>query len=92
MPEIISFALMLCSLNSFATGMVPETSILLVDAQKGEASMNVTNTDSFPVLLYSNIVELPDGDKSVRLIVSQPVVRGSGLCSACALCSRRKHR
>ncbi|MFQ0834510.1 fimbria/pilus chaperone family protein [Citrobacter gillenii] len=69
------FALMLCSLNSFATGMVPETSILLVDAQKGEASMNVTNTDSFPVLLYSNIVELPDGDKSVRLIVSQPVVR-----------------
>lgn len=37
--------------------------------------MNVTNTDSFPVLLYSNIVELPDGDKSVRLIVSQPVVR-----------------
>lgn len=73
--------------------MVPETSILLVDAQKGEASMNVTNTDSFPVLLYSNIVELPDGDKSVRLIVSQPVVRvEAGGCSACALCSRRKHR
>lgn len=63
------------SINSFATGMVPETSVLLVDAKKGEASMNVTNTDSLPALLYTNIVDLPEGDKSVRLIVSQPVVR-----------------
>lgn len=68
------FAL-LYSMNSFATGMVPETSVLLVDAKKGEASMNVTNTDPLPALLYTNIVDLPDSDKSVRLIVSQPVVR-----------------
>ncbi|WP_442910821.1 fimbria/pilus chaperone family protein [Kluyvera sp. CHPC 1.251] len=66
---------MFYSINSFATGMVPETSVLLVDAGKGEASMNVTNTDSSPSLLYTNIVALPDSDKSVRLIVSQPVVR-----------------
>lgn len=66
------------SVNGFATGMVPETSVLLVDAKNGEASMNVTNTDSLPSLLYTNIVDLPDSDKSVRLIVSQPVVRVEG--------------
>jgi len=55
--------------------MVPETSVLLVDAHKGEASMNVTNTDKNPALLYTNIVDLPESNKSVRLIVSQPVVR-----------------
>ncbi len=37
--------------------------------------MNVKNTDSQPALLYTNIVDLPDSDKSIRLIVSQPVVR-----------------
>lgn len=58
-----------------ASGMVPETSVLLVDAQKGEASMNVTNTDANPSLLYTNIIDLPESNKSVRLIVSQPVVR-----------------
>lgn len=67
--------LVIFSAQVCATGMVPETSVLLVDAQKGEASMNVTNTDPKPALLYTNIVDLPESNKSVRLIVSQPVVR-----------------
>lgn len=75
MKTLSLLALFIISANCFATGMVPETSVLLVDAAKGEASMNVTNTDSVPELLYTNIVDLPDSDKSVRLIPSQPVVR-----------------
>lgn len=72
-----SIALSLCifSAQVCAAGMVPETSVLLVDAQKGEASINITNTDKVPSLLYTNIVDLPESNKSVRLIVSQPVVR-----------------
>lgn len=75
MKRSVFFSLLFISKSIFATGMVPETSVLLVDADKGEASMNVTNTDSTPVLLYTDIVDLPESDKNIRLIVSQPVVR-----------------
>ena len=68
-------SLLLLSLQVNASGMLPETSVLLVDAAKGEASMNITNTDAAPALLYTNVVNLPESDKSVRLIASQPVVR-----------------
>ena len=33
------------SMNTLATGMVPETSVLLVDEKRGEASINIKNTD-----------------------------------------------
>ena len=75
MKRSVLFSLLFVSVQIYASGMVPETSVLLIDAEKGEASMNVTNTDSRPALLYTNIVDLPESDKSVRLIVSQPVVR-----------------
>lgn len=75
MKRSVIISLLFFSVQAFATGMVPETSVLLVDAMKGEASMNITNTDSKPALLYTNIVDLPESNKSVRLIVSQPVVR-----------------
>lgn len=67
--------LFLLSAQCYASGMLPETSVLLVDGKKGEATMNVANTDEFPSLLYTKVVDLPDSDKSVHLIVSQPVVR-----------------
>lgn len=75
MKRSVIFSLLFVSLNVWSAGMVPETSVLLVYADKGEASMNVTNTDAKPELLYTTIVDLPESDKSVRLIVSQPVVR-----------------
>jgi len=75
MKRSVILSLLFISVQVYASGMVPETSVLLIDAEKGEASMNVTNTDSRPALLYTNIVDLPESDKSVRLIVSQPVVR-----------------
>lgn len=75
MKRSIIYSLLFISVQSYASGMVPETSVLLIDADKGEASMNVRNTDSRPALLYTNIVDLPESDKGVRVIVSQPVVR-----------------
>ncbi|TLU66578.1 fimbrial chaperone protein [Enterobacter sp. MF024] len=75
MKRSVILSLLILSGQVFASGMLPETSVLLVDAEKGEASMNVTNTDSGPALLYTTIVDLPESDKTVRLIASQPVVR-----------------
>jgi len=59
---------------ALATGMVPETSLLLINEQDKGANLNVKNTDNQPSLLYANIVDLPD-DKGVRVIVTQPVTR-----------------
>lgn len=59
---------------AMATGMVPETSMLLINEQDKGANLNVKNTDNHPSLLYTNIVDLPD-DKGVHVIVTQPVTR-----------------
>lgn len=75
MSRTLLSLLMALSFQALATGMVPETSVLLVDEKKGEATMNVTNTDDHPALLYTNVVELPDSQKSIHLIPTQPVVR-----------------
>ncbi|MCV5706831.1 fimbria/pilus periplasmic chaperone, partial [Escherichia coli] len=46
-----------------------------VDEKRGEASINIKNTDDHPSLLYTTIVDLPESNKSIRLIPTQPVIR-----------------
>lgn len=58
-----------------ATGMSPETSLLLIKEAEQGGVMNVKNTDAFPSLLHTQIVPLSDEDKGIRLITTQPVVR-----------------
>lgn len=67
--------LILYSAQSLASGMVPETTMLLVDESKGEASINITNTDSTPALLYTRVTDLPGSKSTTRLVATQPVVR-----------------
>lgn len=57
-----------------AAGMVPETTLLVIDESTHSGVMNVKNTDTFPALLYTTIIDLPD-DSGVKLNVTQPVVR-----------------
>ncbi|HCL5076648.1 TPA: fimbria/pilus periplasmic chaperone [Salmonella enterica] len=57
-----------------ADGMVPETTLLVIDESTHSGVMNVKNTDSSPALLYTTIVDLPD-DTGVTLNVTQPVIR-----------------
>lgn len=59
---------------AMASGMVPETSLLLINEEDKGANLKVTNTDSQPSLLYTNVVDLPD-DKGVHVFVTQPVTR-----------------
>ena len=57
-----------------AAGMVPETSVVLVNASDGEGSINLTNTDDHAVLLYTSIENLPE-DQEALLLVTSPIVR-----------------
>ncbi|TQK13525.1 MULTISPECIES: fimbria/pilus chaperone family protein [unclassified Herbaspirillum] len=57
-----------------ASGMLPETSVVIVNEADGEASMNVKNTDAAATLLYTSIQNLPEDQESL-LVVSPPVAR-----------------
>ncbi len=59
---------------SQAAGMLPETSVVLVNVAEGEGTMNVTNTDNQAALLYTSLENVPE-DKESLLVVSPPVAR-----------------
>ena len=72
--KTLLFVFLLSSLKTFAAGMVPDTSLLLIKEDERGASMDVKNTDDSAQLLYTRIVDLPD-DPKPGVIVTQPVVR-----------------
>lgn len=71
---LITATLLSASVAVHAEGMVPETSLLIIDEATHSGTINVKNTDSHPSLLYTNVVDLPD-DTGLKLIATQPVVR-----------------
>jgi P pilus assembly chaperone PapD len=70
----LSFALNFTVLHAYAAGMVPETSVVLIDEALGEASIKVTNTDAAPALLYVTLEAVPE-DPGVPVFVTPPVSR-----------------
>lgn len=58
----------------FAAGMVPETTLLMIDEANHGGVMSVKNTDSIPTLLYTSVTDV-EGENGVKLNVTQPVVR-----------------
>ncbi|AZD55535.1 putative fimbrial chaperone YhcA [Pseudomonas chlororaphis subsp. aurantiaca] len=67
-------ALCLASSVVHATGMVPETSVVIVEADDGEGAINIKNTDSFPVLLTTTLENIPQ-DTEELLVVTPPAAR-----------------
>ncbi|VEI65429.1 fimbria/pilus chaperone family protein [Serratia rubidaea] len=67
-------ALCLLSAGASATGMVPETSVVIVEQADGEGAINIKNTDAFPVLLLTTLVDTAD-DKDSLLAVTPPAAR-----------------
>lgn len=59
---------------SQAAGMVPESTVVLVNVADGEGTMNVTNSDDKAMLLYTSLENLPE-DQDSLLVVSPPVAR-----------------
>ncbi|CAG9173233.1 fimbria/pilus chaperone family protein [Cupriavidus pampae] len=62
------------STAALATGMVPETSVVLLQEADGETAMNVKNSDATPQLLYSSINHIEE-DPEDLVVVTPPVAR-----------------
>lgn len=57
-----------------ADGMVPDTSVVIVHEEDGEASVSVTNTDSKLALLHVTLEDIPE-DTAPLLFVTPPLTR-----------------
>ncbi|MHC8397954.1 fimbria/pilus chaperone family protein [Pseudomonas sp. MDT1-17] len=71
---VVAFGLSAVSTFASAAGMVPETSVVLVNAGDGEGSINVTNSDDQVLLLYSALENLPE-DPEELLLITSPISR-----------------
>ncbi len=60
-----------------ATGMVPETSVVLINEADGEATMRVRNSESSPQLLYTAVNHIEE-DQEDLVVVTPPVARVEG--------------
>lgn len=60
--------------SAFADGMVPETTVIVLDEGEGEVTINVKNTDSVPNLLHSSIENIPE-DQELLVFVTPPIAR-----------------
>lgn len=57
-----------------ADGMRPDTTLVILYEEQGEATINVENTDAGPALLYSVVEDVPE-DTEPLLIVTPPISR-----------------
>ncbi|MDR8047986.1 fimbria/pilus chaperone family protein [Burkholderia cenocepacia] len=67
-------ALAVTGTAAMATGMQPETSVIILDEADGETTINVKNTDGTAALLYSTIENIPE-DTEALVIHTPPVAR-----------------
>jgi P pilus assembly chaperone PapD len=65
---------MVPAMPALADGMVPETSVILVYEDKGEASVSVRNSDARPSLLHVTLQDIAE-DAEPLLFVTPPVSR-----------------
>ncbi|WP_124434720.1 fimbria/pilus chaperone family protein [Pseudomonas orientalis] len=70
--------LILCFVGvAMADGMLPETTVIVLNEELGEATINIKNTDAAPALLHSVIENVPE-DVEPLLIVTPPIARVEG--------------
>lgn len=71
---ILSATVLLSSFAACATGVVPETSVVIVEQSDGEGTISLKNTDSFPVLLLTTLENIKDDSENL-LVVIPPAAR-----------------
>lgn len=54
--------------------MLPETTVVVLHEEQGEATINIKNTDAAPALLHSVVENVPE-DVELLLIVTPPITR-----------------
>jgi P pilus assembly chaperone PapD len=55
-----------------ASGVLPETSVVIINEATGGGSITIKNTENEPVLLYSKVTDLAD-DPLPQVVTTQPV-------------------
>lgn len=61
-----------------ATGVLPDTTLLVISESDGNAQMGVLNTDEGPLLVHTTIVDLPEDKDSPSVFPIPPVIRVEG--------------
>lgn len=69
-----ALSLSLFSSLALATGMIPETSVVIVEESDGEGAINVKNSDGFPVLLMTSLENIKEDNESL-LTITPPAAR-----------------
>lgn len=64
----------LIATGAHAAGMIPETSVVILNEVNGEATINIKNSDSRPALLYSQILPVENDDENL-IVLTPPVAR-----------------
>ncbi|BBA45049.1 MULTISPECIES: fimbria/pilus chaperone family protein [Burkholderia] len=81
MKTILTTGLPLClsvpALVAHASGVLPESSVVILNEADGETTMNVKNTESMPLLLHTTIQNTPD-DQELLVVAVPPVSRVEG--------------
>jgi P pilus assembly chaperone PapD len=72
-----AFSALAVSSYSFAGGMQPATSVVLISEGQGEQSMSIKNNDTTASLLVTSLESI-DEDKEQLLVVTPPVTRVEG--------------
>lgn len=73
--RMLGVSLCLCFVEgATADGMLPETSVVILYEEQGEATINIRNTDAGPALLHSVVENVPE-DVEPLLIVTPPITR-----------------
>lgn len=67
-------ALWLLVAGAQASGMVPSSAVVIVEASDGEGAINLQNTDAFPLLLLTTLQDI-EQDKEPLLAVTPPAAR-----------------
>ncbi|QHI98723.1 fimbria/pilus periplasmic chaperone [Xylophilus rhododendri] len=58
-----------------SSGLVPDAAVLLVSEDGGQAQIGLQNRDPRPLLLYSRIYDVDEGDRALKLVPLPSVAR-----------------
>ncbi|WP_218669239.1 fimbria/pilus chaperone family protein [Pseudomonas lactucae] len=73
--RLLCVSLCLCFTSAVvADGMLPETTVVLLYEEQGEATLTIKNTDAAPALLHSVVENVPE-DLEPLLVVTPPITR-----------------
>lgn len=71
---IIFISIFTVSTQSNATGVLPDTTVLIISEENESSQMGIKNTDSEPLLLVTTIVDIPE-DTGTTLVAFPAVTR-----------------